>query len=51
MFSVTPELYATVSLVSRWLFVFIALLLLFFALRRAKKQRRRGIFGEVICLI
>ena len=28
MFSVTPELYATVSLVSRWLFVFIALLLL-----------------------
>ena len=29
MFSVTPELYATVSLVSRWLFVFIALLLLF----------------------
>ena len=61
MFSVTPELYATVSLVSRWLFVFIALLLLFFALlwhraeRREHKERFKnlpgaGTIGELLVL-
>ena len=61
MFSVTPELYATISLVSRWLFVFIALLLLFFALlwHRAERRERRerfknlpgaGTVGELLVL-
>ena len=61
MFSVTPELYATVSLVSRWIFVFIALLLLFFALlwqraeRRERKERFKnlpgaGTIGELLVL-
>ena len=61
MFSVTPELYATVSLVSRWLFVFIALLLLFFALlwHRAERKEHRerfknlpgaGTIGELLVL-
>ena len=61
MFSVTPELYATVSLVARWLFVFIALLLLFFAFlwHRAERRERRerfknlpgaGTVGELLVL-
>lgn len=61
MFSVTPELYTTVSLVSRWLFVFIALLLLFFALlwHRAERRDHRerfknlpgaGTIGELLVL-
>lgn len=61
MFSVTPELYTTISLVSRWLFVFIALLLLFFAFlwHRAERRDRRerfknltgaGTVGELLVL-
>lgn len=51
MFSVTPELYATVSLAVRWLFAFFALMLLLFALswhhsaRKEQRERFRNLPG------
>ena len=61
MFSVTPELYSTVSLVARWLFAFFALMLLLFAFSwhhsERKEQRERfrnlpgaGTVGELLVL-
>ena len=61
MFSVTPEIYQVLSPASRWLFAFIALLLLFFAfswlLSERKERRERfknlpgaGTVGELVVL-
>ena len=61
MFSVSPEIYAVVSLASRWLFAFFALMLLFFALswhhsdRKERRDRFRnlpgaGTVGELVVL-
>ena len=61
MFSVSPEIYRVLSLASRWLFVFFALMLLLFALawhhsdRRERRERFRnlpgaGTVGELVVL-
>ena len=61
MFSVTPEIYSALSLASRWLFVFFALMLLLFAaawLRAERKERRdrfknlpgAGTVGELLVI-
>ena len=61
MFSVSPEIYQVLSLASRWVFAFFALMLLFFAFswhhadRRERKNRFRnlpgaGTVGELIVL-
>ena len=49
MFSVSPQVYSALSLGSRWLFVFIALLLLFFAFSwlRAERKKRRERFRNL----
>jgi len=61
MFSVSPEIYRVLSLASRWLFAFFALMLLFFAFswhhseRRERKNRFKnlpgaGTVGELVVL-
>ena len=61
MFSVNPEIYTTLSLVSRWLFAFFALMLLLFAFawhhadRKDRRDRFRnlpgaGTVGELVVL-
>ncbi len=61
MFSVSPEIWSVLSLASRWLFAFFALMLLFFALSwhhaEKKKHRERfknlpgaGTVGELVVL-
>ena len=61
MFSVSPEIYGTLSVASRWLFAFLALLLLFFAFswhRSDRKERKNrfknlpgaGTVGELVVL-
>ena len=61
MFSVSPEIYATLSNASRWLFAFFALMLLFFAFswhHSDRKERRdrfknlpgAGTVGELVVL-
>lgn len=61
MFSVSPEIYTVLSLASRWLFAFFALMLLFFAFswhhsdRRERRNRFKnlpgaGTVGELVVL-
>ena len=61
MFSVSPEIYDVLSLASRWLFAFFALMLLFFAFswhHTERKERRErfknlpgaGTIGELVVL-
>jgi hypothetical protein len=61
MFSVSPEIYAVLSLASRWLFAFFALMLLLFAFswhhsdRKERRERFRnlpgaGTVGELVVL-
>ncbi len=61
MFSVSPEIYSVLSLASRWLFAFFALMLLLFALawhhsdRKERRDRFRnlpgaGTVGELVVL-
>lgn len=61
MFSVSPEIYAVLSIASRWLFAFFALMLLFFAFawhHTDRKERRdrfknlpgAGTVGELVVL-
>ena len=61
MFSVSPEIYSALSVASRWLFVFFALMLLVFAFiwhrsdRRERRERFRnlpgaGTVGELVVL-
>ena len=61
MFSVSPEIYTSLSLASRWLFAFFALMLLVFALiwhhadRKERRDRFRnlpgaGTVGELVVL-
>lgn len=61
MFSVSPEIYAVLSLASRWLFVFFSLMLLLFAFswhhsdRKERRDRLRnlpgaGTVGELVVL-
>lgn len=49
MFSVSPEIYQVLSLASRWLFAFFALMLLLFALswHHADKKERRDRFQQL----
>ena len=61
MFSVSPEIYSVLSVASRWLFAFFALMLLFFAFswhhseRKERKERFKnlpgaGNIGELVVL-
>ena len=61
MFSVSPEIYTTLSTASRWLFAFFALVLLFFAFawhhsdRKERRERFKnlpgaGTVGELVVL-
>ena len=61
MFSVSPEIYTVLSIASRWLFAFFALMLLLFALawhrsdRRERRERFKslpgaGTVGELVVL-
>ena len=49
MFSVSPEIFAVLSLASRWLFAFFALMLLLFAFswHHADRKERRDRFRNL----